>query len=123
LRTEVGRDPHNHDLTDLIDELSTDSEEFRTLWATHDVRLHRTGSKTWTLAATIGLSCTLGVALPVAERTAVDEVESVGRAEEFQCRTLRPRLARWYAPALAHAPRGRSRSRRPRGGHARFLMD
>jgi hypothetical protein len=44
LRTEVGRDPHNHDLTD---ELSTDSEEFRTLWATHDVRLHRTGTKTF----------------------------------------------------------------------------
>ncbi|MFF5521820.1 helix-turn-helix domain-containing protein [Streptomyces coeruleorubidus] len=47
LRTEFGRDPHNHDLTDLIGELSNRSEEFRTLWATHDVRLHRTGAKTF----------------------------------------------------------------------------
>ncbi|MET7731840.1 helix-turn-helix transcriptional regulator [Streptomyces sp. NPDC005402] len=47
LRTEVGQDPHNHDLTDLIDELSTHSAEFRPLWATHDVRLHRTGIKTF----------------------------------------------------------------------------
>ncbi|MDT0572780.1 hypothetical protein RM704_35865 [Streptomyces sp. DSM 3412] len=45
LRTEVGRAPYNHDLTDLIGELSTHSDEFRTLWATHDVRLHRTGTK------------------------------------------------------------------------------
>jgi len=45
LRTEAGRDPYNRDLSDLIGELSTRSEEFRTLWAAHDVRLHRTGLK------------------------------------------------------------------------------
>ncbi|MGW2959440.1 helix-turn-helix transcriptional regulator [Streptomyces sp. NPDC001220] len=45
LRTEAGRDPYNRELTDLIGELSTRSEEFRTLWATHDVRLHQTGTK------------------------------------------------------------------------------
>ncbi|MEU1340486.1 helix-turn-helix transcriptional regulator [Streptomyces sp. NPDC005827] len=45
LRTEAGRDPYNRDLTDLIGELSTRSEEFRTLWAAHDVRLHQTGVK------------------------------------------------------------------------------
>ncbi len=47
LRTELGRDPHNRDLADLVGELSTHSDEFRTLWATHDVRLHRTGTKTF----------------------------------------------------------------------------
>jgi transcriptional regulator with XRE-family HTH domain len=45
LRTEAGRDPHNRDLSDLIGELSTRSEDFRTRWAAHDVRLHRTGTK------------------------------------------------------------------------------
>jgi MmyB-like transcription regulator ligand binding domain len=32
-------------LTDLVGELSTRSEEFRTRWAAHNVRLHRTGRK------------------------------------------------------------------------------
>nr|QIY73777.1 helix-turn-helix domain-containing protein [Streptomyces sp. RLB1-33] len=45
LRTEAGRDPYNRDLTDLVGELSTRSEKFRTLWAAHDVRLHQTGVK------------------------------------------------------------------------------
>jgi len=45
LRTEAGRDPYNPDLTELIGELSTRSQEFRTRWAQHDVRLHYTGTK------------------------------------------------------------------------------
>jgi transcriptional regulator with XRE-family HTH domain len=45
LRTEAGRDPFNASLTGLIGELSTRSEEFRALWAAHNVRLHRTGTK------------------------------------------------------------------------------
>jgi transcriptional regulator with XRE-family HTH domain len=45
LRTEAGRDPFNKSLTALVGELSTRSEEFRALWAAHDVRLHRSGSK------------------------------------------------------------------------------
>jgi transcriptional regulator with XRE-family HTH domain len=45
LRTEAGRDPFNKDLTDLVGELSTRSEEFRALWAAHNVRLHRSGLK------------------------------------------------------------------------------
>ncbi len=47
LRTEAGRDPHNRDLTDLIGELCTRSDNFRTRWAAHDVRLHRTGTKSF----------------------------------------------------------------------------
>ncbi|WP_027929119.1 helix-turn-helix transcriptional regulator [Amycolatopsis thermoflava] len=47
LRTEAGRDPHNRDLTDLIGELCTRSDDFRTRWAAHDVRLHRTGTKSF----------------------------------------------------------------------------
>ena len=41
LRTEAGRTPHDPDLTELIGELATRSEAFRTRWSTHDVRLHR----------------------------------------------------------------------------------
>jgi transcriptional regulator with XRE-family HTH domain len=45
LRAEVGRDLHGRELTDLIGQLSTRSEEFRVQWARHDVRLHRRGPK------------------------------------------------------------------------------
>ena len=45
LRAEAGRDPYDRDLTDLIGELSTRSEEFRTRWADHNVRLHQTDAK------------------------------------------------------------------------------
>jgi transcriptional regulator with XRE-family HTH domain len=45
LRTEAGRDPYNRELTDLVGELATRSEEFRGRWAEHDVRLHQTGTK------------------------------------------------------------------------------
>lgn len=45
LRTEAGRDPYNRELSDLVGELATRSAEFRTRWAAHDVRLHRTGVK------------------------------------------------------------------------------
>lgn len=45
LRVEAGRNPHDRALTDLIGELVTRSDVFRTRWAAHDVRYHRTGSK------------------------------------------------------------------------------
>lgn len=45
LHTAAGRDPYDRALTDLIGELSTRSEEFRTRWAAHNVRQHYTGVK------------------------------------------------------------------------------
>jgi len=45
LRTEAGRAPYDRSLSDLVGELSTRSDAFRTLWASHDVREHRTGIK------------------------------------------------------------------------------
>ncbi|MFB7956643.1 helix-turn-helix transcriptional regulator [Streptomyces sp. NPDC056045] len=45
LRTEAGRDPHDKDLHDLVGELSTRSDAFRTRWGAHDVRHHGTGFK------------------------------------------------------------------------------
>ena len=45
LRTMAGENPHDRGLTQLVGELSTRSEVFAGLWATHDVRQHRTGTK------------------------------------------------------------------------------
>jgi transcriptional regulator with XRE-family HTH domain len=45
LRGYAGRQPHDKGLSDLVGELATRSEEFRTRWAAHNVRFHRTGSK------------------------------------------------------------------------------
>lgn len=45
MRGEAGRNPYDRRLSDLVGELSTRSERFRTLWAAHDVRYHRTGVK------------------------------------------------------------------------------
>jgi transcriptional regulator with XRE-family HTH domain len=45
LRSEAGRNPYDKGLSDLVGELSTRSELFRTLWAAHNVRLHRRGLK------------------------------------------------------------------------------
>jgi transcriptional regulator with XRE-family HTH domain len=45
LRSEAGSNPHDKQLVELIGELSTRSEEFRTRWAANNVRFHRTGHK------------------------------------------------------------------------------
>jgi transcriptional regulator with XRE-family HTH domain len=45
LRSELGRDPYDRDLTDLVDDLNRESPEFRALWKAHDVRYHDTGVK------------------------------------------------------------------------------
>jgi hypothetical protein len=45
LRAEAGRDPYDLDLTDLVGELSPQSEDFRVRWASHDVRQYRSGTQ------------------------------------------------------------------------------
>jgi transcriptional regulator with XRE-family HTH domain len=45
LRAEVARSPDDRELTELIGELTTRSQQFSTLWATHNVRWHTTGTK------------------------------------------------------------------------------
>ena len=45
LRSAAGRDPHDRDLTDLVGELATQSDAFRTHWAAHNVRFHVTAVK------------------------------------------------------------------------------
>ncbi|MFC3688926.1 helix-turn-helix domain-containing protein [Aquipuribacter hungaricus] len=48
LRVEAGRSPHDRALSDLVGQLATRSDTFRRLWASHDVREHRTGVKSIT---------------------------------------------------------------------------
>jgi len=45
LRWAAGRDPDDRDLSDLVGELATHSEEFRARWSMHDVRFHNSGVK------------------------------------------------------------------------------
>lgn len=45
IRAEAGRDPHDKGIQELVGELSTRSELFRTLWAAHNVRTHGSGKK------------------------------------------------------------------------------
>ena len=46
LRIEAGRNPYDRGLTDLVGELSTRSDDFRTWWAVHNVKFHNTATKT-----------------------------------------------------------------------------
>ncbi|MEU8613772.1 helix-turn-helix transcriptional regulator, partial [Actinoplanes sp. NPDC048791] len=45
LRGSAGRDPYDEQLSNLIGQLSTRSDDFRVRWASHDVRAHLTGAK------------------------------------------------------------------------------
>ena len=45
LRVVVGKQPLDGTLTELVGELATNSTEFASRWARHDVRLHRTAQK------------------------------------------------------------------------------
>jgi transcription regulator MmyB-like protein len=69
LRAEAGRRPHDTQLRELVGELSTVSEEFRTRWAAHDVRIHHNGAKHFRHPVVGGLDlgyCTLE--LPTEDR-------------------------------------------------------
>ncbi|WP_345341400.1 helix-turn-helix transcriptional regulator [Rhodococcus olei] len=45
LRAEAGKNPYDKALIALVGELSTRSDDFRRMWASHDVRLHHSGTK------------------------------------------------------------------------------
>lgn len=104
LRTEAGRDPHDRALHDLVGELSTRSDEFRTRWASHNVRHHGTGTKRFhhpvvgeltlayeglEMAAEPGLTLTIYTAEP-------------GTASEDRLRLLGSWAASEYADPTGH---------------------
>jgi transcriptional regulator with XRE-family HTH domain len=45
MRHTAGVDPRDRRLSELVGELSMQSQEFRTRWASHDVRFHNSGTK------------------------------------------------------------------------------
>jgi transcriptional regulator with XRE-family HTH domain len=45
MRGEAGRNPFDRRFSDLVGELSTRSDTFRSLWGAHNVRYHRSGVK------------------------------------------------------------------------------
>lgn len=85
LRAAAGRSPFDKRLTDLIGELSTRNEEFRVLWASQNVKLHRTGSKRFNHPLvgemTLGFE-TLEVSADPGQRINVYTAEPGSRSEE-----------------------------------------
>ena len=67
MRAEAGRDPHNRALQELVGELSTRSDTFRTLWGAHDVRQHATGTKRYNHPVVGELTLAYEELLPTAE--------------------------------------------------------
>lgn len=51
LHAATARDPHDRELIEIIGTLSAQSEEFRSLWASHDVFRYRSGQKMLTHSA------------------------------------------------------------------------
>lgn len=99
LRSQAAQDPHNSRLTEIIGELSTRSEEFRALWAAHDVEVHRSGEKKLQHRdvgeLTLGYEqITLQSAPSIVLSTYIPEPASVS-AERLQL------LATWTAPSLS----------------------
>jgi transcriptional regulator with XRE-family HTH domain len=85
LRARVGRDPFDRGLSDLVGELSTRSEEFAALWATHNVRLHHGAEKRFTHPVVGELTLRydrLGVAADPALEIFVYLAEPGSRSEE-----------------------------------------
>ena len=108
LRTEAGRDPYNRELSDLIGELSTRSEDFRALWATHNVRLHHTGFKRFHHPAVGDLTLAFE-ALPVPTDagltlTAMSAEPGTPAADALKL------LATWFATLENNTPAGAERN-------------
>lgn len=61
LRAEAARSPGSPGVTRLIGELSTRSEQFRTRWAAHNVKVHRHGVKRFRLSEVGELELTYNV--------------------------------------------------------------
>lgn len=95
LRTEAGRNPHDRALTDLVGELATRSEPFRTRWAAHNVRLHHTGTKRFHHPVVGALDLTFdALALPAAPDLTLTAYTAEPATPSADCLHL---LASWAA--------------------------
>ena len=116
LRVQVGRDPRDSALSDLVGELSTRSDEFVARWARHNVRLHRTARKRLHNQVVGDIELT-GDALELAadDLTLIAYTADVGSPAEDRLRLLATWTAsqRSAAPATAIAPSTTSSAVRP----------
>ncbi len=111
LRTEAGRDPHDKDLHDLVGELSTRSDEFRTRWGAHDVRHHGTGTKRFHHPAVGDLTLAYeGLHLAAAPGLTLTVYTAEPGSPSAQALRL---LATWTATREAADPRRSSRPTAP----------
>lgn len=94
-RIEAGRTPFDRSLTDLIGELSTRSDAFRTWWASHNVRLHTSATKTLH-NPTVGEVEVTGEALTLASEPDVTIITYVTEPASVSEERLRV-LASWAA--------------------------
>jgi MmyB-like transcription regulator ligand binding domain len=115
LRSEAGRNPLDRDLSDLVGELSTRSDEFRMRWARHDVRYHDTGTKRLhhPVVGLLGLTYEGMTLVAEPELTMFVFTAEVGSKSEEALNLL----ASWAAtpdPATAHAQHEEQRRHRRR---------
>ncbi|WP_430378814.1 helix-turn-helix transcriptional regulator [Streptomyces sp. B1-3] len=98
LRAEAGREPNDRALRELVGELSTLSADFRTMWASHDVRIRHEGAKRLNHPEVGPLEMTFrSLDLPLPQRTLHDLLiytAEPGTPTEDRLRLL----ASWTAP-------------------------
>ncbi|NED35246.1 helix-turn-helix transcriptional regulator [Streptomyces sp. SID8499] len=103
LRAEAGREPHDRALRDLVGELSTLSPDFRTLWASHDVRIRHEGVKRLNHPEVGRVEMTFrSLDLPLPQRAVHDLIvytAEPGTVSEDRLRVL----ASWTAPGTSPA--------------------
>lgn len=104
LRAEVGRNPHDKALSDLIGELSTRGDTFDRRWARHEVRRHRAGTK----RITHPLVGDMAVNYETMQLTADDGLYLIvcGVAPGSRDADALDLLASWHTTATATAPSG-----------------
>ncbi|MFG1852116.1 helix-turn-helix domain-containing protein [Actinomadura geliboluensis] len=101
LHAEAGRDPYDADLTALVGELSTRSDDFRTRWARHDVRQHHIGAKPFHHPVVGDLLLTYeSMELPADNLTVVAYGAEPGGDSAEKLRLL----ASWVAEQAEHEP-------------------
>jgi transcriptional regulator with XRE-family HTH domain len=108
LRLEAGRDPFDRGLSDLVGELSTQSEEFRGHWATHNVRLHHQGEKRFNHPVVGELELSYNrIALPADPGLSIVAYTAEPGSRSHEAFSL---LASWAATEAASEPADRDRS-------------
>jgi transcriptional regulator with XRE-family HTH domain len=103
LRVQVGRDPRDKGLSDLVGELSTRSDDFVVRWARQNVRLHRTARKRLHNRVVGEIELTgNALELPGDDLTLIAYTADVGSRAEDQLRLL----ASWAATQKTAAHHG-----------------